>query len=104
MTYDVDGSQALADQENTLNGLESANYANVTQYLKKAAGGAPGATLNEATLANALPGHHQLYLASVDVGADTSPVIQQNSAAGRALVFSGSAYVSGAEKTVMGFR
>jgi hypothetical protein len=104
MTSNVDGSKGLADQEITLNGLELANFAKVTKYVKKAAAGASGGTVNEATLEDALPGHHQLSLASVDLGADTSPVIQQQRAAGRAEVFSGTAYVSGNEKTVMGFR
>lgn len=99
MNYTVDGTQPLTDQENTLNGLEMANFSQVTKYEKQATG-----TDNLATMADAPPGYPPLYLASVEVGANSSQTIQQQSTAGRGLVFTGTAYVSGAAKTVMGFR
>ena len=106
MTSNVDGSKALAEQEITLNGLELANFAKVTKYEKKAtatasgaavpsggaSGGAGGAKLNEATLEDAPPGHQQLHL--------TDGVMP----AGGTKAFSGTVYVSGKEKTVIGFR
>jgi hypothetical protein len=55
-------------------------------------------------MADAPPGYPPLYLASVEVGASSSDVIQQQNSAGRGMVFTGTAYVSGAAKTVMGFR
>ena len=97
-TYTIDGSEALADQENDLNGIELANFVKVTNYTKSAN------TKNEATVADAPPGIKRLYLAMVDAGAATSTVIQQQKGQGRDLIFSGTAYVSSAEKTVMGFR
>jgi hypothetical protein len=99
MNYTVDGTQALADQENTLNGLEMANFSQVIRYEKQSTG-----TDNLATMADAPPGYPRLYVASVDVGASTAQTIQQHKTAGRSLLFTGMANVSGSAKTVMGFR
>lgn len=98
MNFKADGTLPLADQENNLNGLEMANFSQVTNY-EQAAG-----TDNLATMGDAPPGYPRLYLASVEVGASTSQTIQQQDAAGRSLVFTGTANVSSSAKTVMGFR
>jgi hypothetical protein len=100
----VDGKMALAGQENHLNGLEQIGFSKVTKYVKQTTGAVAGKPLNDATLNDAPAGLHLLYLDSVDVGASTTAVIAKHKKAGRDLVFSGTAYVSGADKTVLGFR
>ena len=99
-----DGKRALADQENDLNGLEQFGFSKVTKYEKQTTGAGAGTPMNEATLDDAPAGYPSLYLDSVDVGASTTAVIAKHKAAKRALIFSDTAYVSGAEKTVLGFR
>lgn len=101
--YIVDGSRALADQENDLNGVEQLTLRTTTAYAKHT--GAPAGTAkNQASMDDATAAFHPLYLAFLDVGASTAAVIAQQLSAGRNLVFTGTAYVAGAEKTVMGFR
>jgi hypothetical protein len=103
-TEPVDGKMALAEQENHLNGLEQIGFSKVAKYAKQDAGAVAGTPLNEATLDDAPAGLHLLYLDSVEVGASTAAVIAKHKTAGRDLVFSGTAYVSGTDKTVLGFR
>lgn len=100
----VDGTKTLADQENTLNTHERFGQSTVTKYVKQTAGAVAGTPLNEATLDDAVPPAHPLYLQSVAVGASTAVIIAQQKQAGRTLIFSDTAYVSGADQTVLGFR
>jgi hypothetical protein len=100
----VDGRKTLADQENTLNARERIAFAQVTKYTKQTNGAVEGTPLNEATLDDAPPDLPPLYLTSVPVGASTAAAILQHKQAGRTMVFSGTAYVSGADQTVLGFR
>lgn len=100
----VDGKMALPDQENHLNGLEQIGFSKVTKYAKQTTGAVAGTPLNEATLDDAPAGLHLLFLDSVGVGASTTAVIAKHKTAGRDLIFSDTAYVSGADKTVLGFR
>jgi hypothetical protein len=100
----VDGKMTLAQQENHLNGLEQIGFSKVTKYVKQTTGAVAGTPLNVATLDDAPAGLHLLYLQSVDVGASTAAVIAAQKTAGRDKIFDGTAYVSGAEKTVLGFR
>jgi len=93
----VDGKMTLADQENHLNGLEQIGFSQVTKYVKQTTGAIAGKPLNEATFNDAPAGLHQLYLMSVPVGASTAAVILQEKQAGRTLIFSGTAYVSGGQ-------
>ena len=95
---------ALRDQEDQLNHLERIGFSKVTKYLEQTTGAVAGTPWNEATLDDAPAGYPSLYLDSVDVGASTTAVIAKHAAAGRALIFSDTAYVSSAEKTVLGFR
>ena len=103
-TKPVDGKMTLAQQENHLNGLEQIGFSKVTKYVKQTTGAVAGTPLNVATLDDAPAGLHLLYLQSVDVGASTAAVIAAQKTAGRDKIFDGTAYVSGAEKTVLGFR
>jgi hypothetical protein len=103
-TEPIDGKLALAEQENQLNGLEQIGFSKVTKYVKLTTGAVAGIPLNEASFDDAPAGLHLLYLDSVDVGASTTAVIAKHKKAGRDLMFSGTAYVSGADKTVLGFR
>jgi hypothetical protein len=100
----VDGKMTLAQQENHLNGLEQIGFSKVTKYVKQTTGAVAGTPLNVATLDDAPAGLHLLYLDSVNVGADTAAVIAAQKTAGRDKIFDGTAYVSGADKTVLGFR
>ncbi len=100
----VDGKKDLAQQENTLNTHERFGQSKVTTYGKQTTGAVAGTPLNAASLDDTAPPLHPLYLDSVDVGASTAAVIAAQKAAGRDKVFDGAAYVSGAEKTVLGFR
>jgi len=102
-TERVDGKKPRKEQENDLNGLETFGFSKVTKYVKQTAGAAD-TKLNEATLDDAPAGLSRLYLDSVDVGGDTTAVIARHHQANRTLVFSGTAYVEGADKTVLGFR
>lgn len=100
----IDGKLALRDQEDQLNGLEQIGFSQVTKYVKQATGAVAGKPLNEATLNDAPAGLHHLYLMPVPVGGSTAAVILQEKQAGRTLIFSDTAYVSGADQTVLGFR
>ena len=100
----VDGNKALADQEDDLNTHERFGQSTVTKYVKRTTGAVAGTPLNEATLDDAAPPLHPLYLQSVAVGASTAAVIAAQKTAGRDKILDGTAYVSGAEKTVLGFR
>jgi hypothetical protein len=100
----VDGKKTLADQESHLNGLEQVGFSKVTKYAKQTTGAVTGTPLNEAALDDAPAGLQLLYLDSVNVGTSTVAVIAKHKTAGRDLVFSGTAYVSGADKMVLGFR
>jgi len=94
----------LGKQEDALNTHERFGQSKVTTYGKQTAGAVPGTPLNAASLDDTAPPSHPLYLDSVDVGASTATVIAAQKAAGRDRVFDGTAYVSGAEKMVLGFR
>ena len=100
MAFNVDGNQSLGDQQNALNGFELANFVKTTKYVKQT-GGAPTSRINVATTEDAPPGHQSLVLVAIDAGADPSTAAQP---AGKTQVFSGTAFVSGVEKTVVGFR
>jgi hypothetical protein len=100
----VDGKKDLKAQEDTLNTHERFGQSKVTAYAKQTTGAVAGTPLNAATLDDSVPPLHPLYLDSAEVGASTAAVISNHKAAGRDKVFDGTAYVSGAEKTVLGFR
>ena len=76
-----------ADPENDINGLEQFGFSKVTKYVKQTTGAVAGTPLNEATLD--------------DVPAGLSPGTKRQT---ENRFFSGTAYVSSAEKTVLGFR
>lgn len=99
----VDGNKVLAEQENDLNTLEELGRSIVTKYIKQTTGAVAGTPLNQATLDRG-PRVHPLYLDSVDVGASTATVIAKHKAANRGLIFSDTAYVSAADRTILGFR
>jgi hypothetical protein len=100
----VDGNLDLAKQENSLNTHERFGQSTVTSYGKQTAGAVAGKPVNAASLDDTVPPPHPLYLGSVDVGTSTAAVIAAQKAVGRNKVFDGTAYVAGAEKTVLGFR
>lgn len=100
----VDGKKDLAGQEDTLNTHERFGQSTVTSYGKQTSGAVAGTPLNSASLDDTAPPLHPLFLESVDVGASTAAVIVAQKALGRDKIFDGTAYVSGVEKTVLGFR
>ena len=102
----VDGGTALDIQENTLSGLEQALSAKVIRYSKTSDSQQSGAKQNTAVLEDVPIGEALglLHLQAFDVNANTSAVVAQQTQAGRTLAFQGVAFVSGAEKLVLGFR
>lgn len=102
----VDGQQALDAQERALNFMEQAMFAKVSSYSKSTGANPPGSTPNVAILEDVPLGQQpkQLQLKSVNPGTDPAPTIAQQTAAGKVLAFQGTAFVSGNEQTVLGFR
>jgi hypothetical protein len=100
-TQIIDGKLSLADQENTLNGMEQALSAKTVNYTGQPGGTQNQATLEDVPLADPL---EPLYLQAVDVGGSTAALVAQYQQKGQSLAFQGTAYVSGTAKTVMGFR
>ena len=100
----VDGQNTIGAQENALNLAEQLLAAKVIRYAKKTSGVASGTTPNEAVLEDVPIGQqpHALYLKAVDIASDPSHVAAPQP--GQSLVFHGTAYVSGVEKLVLGFR
>jgi hypothetical protein len=101
----VDGNQDLAGQERALNFMEQATFAKVISY-SKTQDAANKTTPNEAVLQDVPIGQQPgpLHLESLAIGADATAVISTQLKAGKVVVFHDTAYVSGKEQLVLGFR
>ena len=97
----VDGQQALGAQEQALNFMEQAQFAQVTSYVKSSTGTANEATLQDVPIGQQPP---PLHLEALGTNDNTAPVIANQQQSGRTLVFKGVGLVSGQEQTILGFR
>lgn len=100
MDAQVDGSQALIDQQTAINYAEQLNSAQLVSYQK---GVAPQ---NYATLQDVALGHNIPPLSLVEVPAAVSigSLVATHLANGKHLVFYNAVYVNGNETKVAGFR
>jgi G3E family GTPase len=102
----VDGKQTLEQQEMALTFMEQISFAKAISYSKIPAVQPANLTVNEAVLDDVPIGQQPpaLHLEAVDANGDPAAVIAKHLAQGQNIIFHDTAFVEGAEMTVLGFR